>query len=275
MNNSQLQERLRKELDSFQGLWKGGFKEGDPLDPMSPSSYKVLGYMSVLHVVYLVCIKPYVNRETVALEIGPGRGSWTRALLGAKEIWCLDALSAQHNNFYEYIGNAPHVKYFQISDFSCDMLPEGKFDYFFSFAALCHVSFDGIREYMKNVYPKLKAGANCFILVADYEKYNLALEQTNKLSVINAAIDNFALKWSVPFLKQISRLFWKYIKVRSNQKFPAGTTLKMDEDNAPTPGRWYHAGLERTCQMLQDIGYRIIDPDVGVVYRDPVIHFAK
>src|SRR5436189_3111043 len=108
--------RLKRELDSFQGIWKGGYYEGDPLDPMGTSSFTQMGFMSVLYVTYLACIKPYLNEHTTACEIGPGRGAWTRCLLKAREVWCLDALSATHNGFWEYVGRNDHVKYFQVSD---------------------------------------------------------------------------------------------------------------------------------------------------------------
>lgn len=75
---------LENELRQFQGLWDGGYYEGDPLDPLSGSNYRQFGYMSILHATYLWCIKPYVAADTVALELGPGRGAWTRALLPAK-----------------------------------------------------------------------------------------------------------------------------------------------------------------------------------------------
>jgi hypothetical protein len=43
----------------------------------------------------------------------------------------------------------------------------------------------------------------------------------------------------------------------------------------PTPGRWYNAGVDRTCSMLKEVGYEVVDPDVGVNFRDPIIHFLK
>lgn len=41
------------------------------------------------------------------------------------------------------------------------------------------------------------------------------------------------------------------------------------------PGRWYHAGVEKTCLMLESLSYRVIEPDVGLCHRDPIIHFTK
>lgn len=159
--------RLGKELASFQTLWEGGYYEGDPSDPLCRfPSYGVLNWMSSHHATYLRCIKPYIRKDTVALEIGPGRGCWTKTMLPAKEIYALDALPAEHNGFYSYLGHPPHVKYFQVDDFACEMLPENHFDYMFSFGCLCHVSFEGITAYAQNLYSKLKSGANCFWMVA-------------------------------------------------------------------------------------------------------------
>lgn len=254
---------LKNELDSFHGLWKSGYFEGDPLNPLATSSYKQLGFMSILHATYLRCVKPYVNGQTVSLEIGPGRGAWTKALLPSKEVYALDALPEEHNRFFEYLGYPRNVKYFQVKDFKCEMLPDNHFDYMFSFGCLCHVSFEGMREYAKNLYPKLKRSCNCFWMIADYDKFNGAISNLNDLSIWNALIPSlrryFLLKWLFAYLVKKDKLRIK----------------PPDENDEPKPGRWYHAGIERTCSMLKEIGYQIVDPDVGTCLRDPIIHFIK
>jgi hypothetical protein len=52
-----------------------------------------------------------------------------------------------------------------------------------------------------------------------------------------------------------------------------GVSLDLTEE--PTPGRWYDARIDRTCAMLTNVGYEIIDRDVGTLLRDPIIHFRK
>jgi hypothetical protein len=252
-------DRLQRELASFQGLWKGGYFEGNPLDPLAPSHYGSLGYMSILHATYVACIRPFLLAgRTAALEIGPGRGGWTRAMLPAKEVWCLDALSAAHNGFWEYVGRHPHVQYHQVSDFSCSMLPDDAFDFLFSFGCLCHVSFDGIEAYMTNLWPKLRRGANAMVMVADYEKYNWAARHQRQLDVRRALAPIAGIEWD-------------------GRPVPGRALKELDvnETQEPSPGRWYHAGLERTCRMLMAKGYEIVQGDVGVNFRDPVIHFRK
>ena len=77
------EDKLKAEIDSFGNLWRGGYSEGDPLDPFCPSGYGPLGYLSVLYATYLVCIQPYVNRSSHVLEIGPGHEAWTKCMLNA------------------------------------------------------------------------------------------------------------------------------------------------------------------------------------------------
>src|SRR6516162_10491916 len=87
-----VKDHLKAELESVQNKWHGGYLEGHPLDPMAPSAYQQLGYISMLHASYLRCIKPYIKPQTVVLELGPGRGAWTQCLLGSKVVYALDAL---------------------------------------------------------------------------------------------------------------------------------------------------------------------------------------
>ena len=239
--------RLARELESFGSVWEGGYFEGDPLDPFAHSYFGRLGYMSILHATYLRCIKPYVKAGTVALEIGPGRGAWTRTMLPAQEIYALDALAEEHNQFYQYLGHPRHVKYIQVRDFSCRELPDDHFDFMFSFGCLCHVSFEGITQYARNTYPKMKRGADCFWMIADYDKYNWAVAHLDYL------------KFQAP-------------ASGAPRRYPP---LPADKTDEPSPGRWYHAGMQRTCTVLEQAGYRIADPDVGTDLRDPIIHFRK
>lgn len=259
-----MSSRSRQELESFQGIWSGGYFEADPLDPVAKSGYGALGYMSVLHATYLACIKPYITAETVALEIGPGRGAWTKTLLGAREVWALDALSARHNGFFEYVGTSENVRYVEVTDFECRMLPDDYFTYMFSFGCLCHVSFDGIRLYAQSLFNKMRSGSHCFWMVADYEKYNKAAESLDDLSI-----------W-----RRLAPLGWPGLPLRlmmklAESRVPGLITKDVHETDEPIPGRWYHAGAERTCELLRECGFRIVDRDVGTCLRDPIIHFMR
>lgn len=256
------QEKLADEIASFEGIWEGGYYEGDPLDPLSKSTYGNCGYISVLHATYLRCIKPYIKSETLALEIGPGRGAWTKAMLGAKEVWALDALSAEYNGFFEYLNFPGNVKYFQVHDFECRELPDAYFDYMFSFGCLCHVSFDGIEAYARNLFPKLVSGANCFWLVADKKKFDRVVNAEKQFDIWAKLAPRRKHLW--PVRKAFEAVSW----------LTRPGFLRV-EIFTGEQGTWHDAGTERTCRMLEGIGYKIVDPDVGTVLRDPIIHFVK
>lgn len=261
-------KKLQAELESFRTIWKDGYFEGNPLDPLSWSSYGPIGFMSGLHATFLRCIKPYLNEKTVAIEIGPGRGAWTKALLPAKEIYVLDALSAEHNRFWDYIPTVgkQKIRYLHVQDFECKDLPANHFNYLFSFGTLCHISFDGIEEYARNIYPALKRGANCFWMIADYDKYNSAVRNLGHLGIYHRLIHH---KISSKRLTQfILSIIHRHPNLRQIER-PADTT------DAPSPGRWFDAGLARTCAMLEEVGYEVLDSDVGTCLRDPIIHFKK
>ena len=104
-------------------------------------------------------------------------------MLSAKEVWALDASPETHNGLYRYLGNPEKVKYFQVNDVECSMLPEKSFSYMFSFGCLCHVSFAEITAYAKNISAKLQDGADCFWLVADYSKLNNARSNPERYSI--------------------------------------------------------------------------------------------
>jgi hypothetical protein len=184
-------------------------------------------------------------------------------MLGAKEVWVMDALSAEHNAFHEHVGRHPHVHYIQVNDFECRALPEDHFDYMFSFGCLCHVSPDGIREYARNLWTKLRPGANCFWMVADYEKFNTSIDDWTE--------------WH-PLVRYWPR--WRPLGallplVRSIAERGKPKKLSLTEDLTPRAGRWYHAGTEATKKLLEVTGYQVVDPDIGLSLRDPIIHFRK
>ena len=76
----------------------GGYLEGSPLDPMSSSTYGVYGYNSILYTVYSACIRPYITSSTVVLEIGPGRGAWSKTFLhrNCRKLYAVDVADPAH-----------------------------------------------------------------------------------------------------------------------------------------------------------------------------------
>jgi hypothetical protein len=257
-------EDIRKHRESFSTLWKEGYFEGDPLDPMGRSGYNRLGYMSVLHATYLCCIKPYVTADSTVLEIGAGRGAWTRTMLNAKELVVLEAVDAEHSRFWDYVGRHEHVHYHKVTDLSCSGLQDNHFNFFFTFGCFCHLPQPAVVEYMTNVYPKLRSGTHGFMMVADFDKYNRAVENLSRYADTRAcAVRRFLpIRW---LWEAAWRTVWPDNLRPMTERTPA-------DHNA---GPWHDFGTEEACKMLEGLGYKIIDADCGVNHRDPVIHFIK
>jgi SAM-dependent methyltransferase len=260
---------LKAELDSFQGIWPEGFYQGDPADPVF-GLWGITSFIGVSHAIYLACIKPYVNKNTTVLEIGCGRGAWTKLLLGAGEIYCLDALPPEHNRFFEYVGRHEHVHYVTVSDFSLHEVPMDAIDFVFSYDVLCHVSFAGISEYARNLFPRMRPGAHGFWMVADYQKYNRFVADQDRCNVLRSLLP----RQKHPLLGKLLNLLFCWLN-RWNARRYRLFFMAEDEDDQPRPGRWYHAGRQRTCEMLEMNGFTIVQEDMGFDYRSPLIHFKK
>jgi len=177
--------------------------------------------------------------------------------LGPKHIYALDILSADYNNFWTYVGPSERVTYTQVSDFSLREVPDASINYFFTFGCLCHASRETIASYIANLRPKMKAGANGLMMIADYDKFNAFLRNKDAYSalrVLNRRRINFALLLNL-FLK--SR--WR--------------PMDKSESAEPSAGRWYHCGTDFACSTLEQHGFRVVSRDIGIIPRDPVIHF--
>jgi hypothetical protein len=260
---------LQAELNSFQSVWPGGFFEGDPANPAF-GLWAITSFIGVSHAIYLSCIKPYVKADTTVLEIGCGRGAWTKLMLDAREIYCLDAQPPEHTRFFEYIGHHERIHYVTVSDFSMKDVPLDAIDFVFSYDALCHVSFAGINEYARNLFTRMRPGAHGFWMVADYQKYNQFVADQDRYNVLRSLLPRqkhplfgAGLNW---FFRRINRWNAKRYHLRA---------LDLNEDDLARPGRWYHAGLQRTCEMLKRNGFTIVQADQGLDYRSPLIHFCK
>lgn len=264
---SSIDTQYKSHFQSFDSVWSGGYFEGDPLDPLGSSKYRRLGYISVLYAIYIICIKHHIKSDTVALEIGSGRGAWTKCMLSAKEVWCLDAKSRKDNNIDEYLGYPNNLTYHQVADFSCSMLPKDTFSYMFSFGCLCHVPWEGVRQYAFNIFPKLKSGAEAFWMVADYDKRNKVSMEFSHFDIIARTLP----PWLFRLLEWLNGFYKGKLLGPSKEPF-----LDKDEDQQRhDQARWYHSGARRTADMLREVGYEVISEDIEITPRDAILHFKK
>jgi Methyltransferase domain len=268
---------MQTKMDSperFRKVWKGGYYEGNPMEPMSTSTYGICGFNSILYTVYLTCIRPYVNFNTTALEIGPGRGAWTKAMLQheAKKIFVVDAAPPEHTGFWDYVGKTDRVEYCTVSDLTLAPVPDSSIDFFFCFGVFCHLSPESSEAYISALARKMKPGADGFLMVADYDKFNRCIDNVDRVS-LKAFLGSHPAKIWLP-TRLAFNATWTLFKNRmvsrhiSKQDDMEGTATKPVD-------RWYHLGVDRACEIIEKEGFTIVERDMEVVPRDPVIHFRK
>ena len=259
-HSTEADRRVKLEISSASDIWVGGYLEGNPEEPLGKTlTYGRYGYVSTLYALYRGWIAPYVNKDTVVLELGPGGGSWTKAILnlGPKHIYALDILSAEHNNFWAHVGYSKNITYTQVKDFSLHEIPDASIDYFFTFGCLCHASRETITTYVENLRPKMKVGATGVMMIADYDKFNAFLLNKERYSILRA-LDRGGFR--------IGKLIDLFAKSRLRP-------MDKSESDKPAGHRWYHCGIDFACSSLENAGFHVVSRDIGIIPRDPVIHF--
>ncbi len=259
-------------FDKFSQAWEGGYFEGNPLDPMAASTYGVYGYNSILYTVYLACIRSYVNPHTTVLEIGPGRGAWTKTFLerGCKKVYAVDAAPAEHTRFWDYVGKTDRAEYITSTDLALSAVPDNSIDYFFSFGVFCHLKPEMCETYVRSLARKMRTGSHAFLMIADYDKYNYCLDHAEQLS-----IKRFFASRKVWLPARLAySLSWKCFPAKANLRH-VSKAEERDLSREVNAIGWYHWGLDRACAAISGEGFKVIERDTEVVARDPVIHFAK
>lgn len=261
-------------LEQFQETWEGGYYEGDPMDPMGASSYGLYGYVGTLHAVYLACIRPYVEKDTVALEIGPGRGAWSKTILArnCKRLYAVDAAPAEHTHFWEHVGRNERATYIVGRDFELSEIPDGSIDFFFSFGVFCHLRPEMCESYARSLGRKMKPGANGFVMYADFDKYNRCLDEYGQTSLKRYFDRQKRLVWLPVRLGYAAAWSLFRSKIDLPRVCKEGGENQCDEKGHAS---WYHWGVENACSALVSAGFEVVDADIGAVSRDPITHFRK
>ena len=262
-------------FDKYRNIWDGGYYEGNPLDPMSASSYGIYGYNSILYTVYLTCIRPFIHSDTTVLEIGPGRGAWTKTFLerGCKKVYAVDAAPPEHTGFWKNVGKTDKVDYIVVSDCTLSAVPDNSIDYFFSFGVFCHLDPEMCETYIASLASKMRVGAEGFLMIADFDKCNQCIDEVDRLSLKRVLGGPVRKVWQPTRLAFLAT--WSFFRSRMDLKRVSrdGTDPELAEPT--TPLLWFHWGVDRACATIERAGFEIVERDMENVPRDPVIHFRK
>jgi hypothetical protein len=258
----------------FSETWQSGYYEGDPLDAMAESTYGVYGYNSSLHTIYLACIRPYVGPKTVALEIGPGRGAWSKAILSRNcaRLYAVDAAPAEHTHFWDYVGQDQRVTYLVARDFELDDVPDASIDFFFSFGVFCHLRPEMCESYIRSLARKMKSGANGFLMCADFDKYNECQNNADRSS-LKRFFDHQTRKVWMPARLAYSTT-WHLFRPKMDLE-PVSKDREKNLANSAGQTSWYHWGVENACRTLVSAGFEVVEQDIDAISRDPITHFRK
>lgn len=102
-------------------------------------------------------IFPYLMPDARVLELGPGKGSWSKAILDAIRQGQLHTVDFQ--NVEQWLQPSKYqgrLVCHTVTDNSFSCAPDEYFDFFWSFGVLCHNNREHILKILKNSLPKMK-----------------------------------------------------------------------------------------------------------------------
>lgn len=150
-----------------------GYQSGDILatkpDAQRSKEEKVIG--GSYKYFFMKTVLPLLRPDSKVLELGPGGGSWTRALLHflpQGEVHTCDFQDVTPWLQPELYGGRLTCHHVSDNLFQC--LEDSSFDFFFSFGVLVHCNQSLIAEILTNVYPKMKPGAFALHNYGDWDK---------------------------------------------------------------------------------------------------------
>lgn len=122
--------------------------------------------------VFYQAILPYLHPSAKVLELGPGKGSWSRAILQYipdGELHTIDFQDVRPWLQPQMYGD--RLICHQVKDNSYySSFADDFFDFFWSFGVLCHNKLDDINEILLRTLPKMKSGGVAVHQYSDWEK---------------------------------------------------------------------------------------------------------
>lgn len=159
-------EWMRQEFDYG---YSSGNVLADPPDPHRLKEEAMIG--GSYRRVFLDIVAPLLRPDMTVLELGPGGGSWTRALLEHLPEGRLHTVDFQDIGRWidipSYNGRLVHH---QVQDNEFTSVSDGSFDFFFTWGVICHWAQGDIEHILRRVKPKMKPGAQAVLNYAAWEK---------------------------------------------------------------------------------------------------------
>lgn len=137
-------------------------------------------------------LEPFFTKQGHCLEIGPGRGAWTKWLISlVSQITAVDTASAETNQFWKYVEQQKNISYHQIKNLDLEFIPDNSIDCIFSYDVFCHIPPVLTEKYFHTFKRVMKNNAFGFIMYADFKQYNNYYEQRK----ISQRVDGESMHW--------------------------------------------------------------------------------
>ena len=121
--------------------------------------------------VFKQALQPYLRPDAKVLELGPGKGSWSRAILQHIPEGELHTVDFQDVTQWlrpeKYSGQ---LICHRVLDNRFHGLPDGYFDVFWTFGVLCHNDASSILQILREARAKMKPGAVAVHQYGNWEK---------------------------------------------------------------------------------------------------------
>lgn len=121
-------------------------------------------------------VLPFVASHKTVLEIGPGGGRWTRFLLEARLVWCVDIHEEMFAVLRQRFGRRPNLRCYRTAGTELDGIEAGSVDFVFSFGTLVHLDPALVEGYLRSLRRVVRPAAD---LVLQYSEKRKELARDN------------------------------------------------------------------------------------------------
>ncbi|NEQ97123.1 MAG: class I SAM-dependent methyltransferase [Cyanothece sp. SIO2G6] len=160
-------------IDWLQREFSYGYSSGDILsdagDPVLLKEEQVVG--GSYRDIFMEAIATYLRPDSRVLELGPGRGSWSRAILKYIPNGKLHTIDFQDvSQWLDVDQYGGRLTCHTVTENSFACVADDTFDFFWSFGVLCHNNVEQIEQILGNALNKVKVGGIAIHQYADWSK---------------------------------------------------------------------------------------------------------
>gem|GEM_PF-517932 len=221
-------------------------------------------------------IEPYLKSTSHVLELGPGRGSWTRVLLRRLSEGRLTTADLQDvSPWLAEELESGRLSCVRVSDNQFVELPDDTFDFFWSFGVLCHCNRERIAEILTNSLAKMRPGGLAVHEFGAWEKLDTYGWKRGRVPLEFREQPDDAIWWPRNSVQQMAEMAraagWKVLVEDLGLlerdgvivlAAPGGVDDLIDEADRLARQQYYLEAIKLYEQVMAESG-----PRPGVAYR--------